>query len=93
MKKSLNLSIDEDLVQHAKAEAERRGTSVSRMVEAFFASLGSSPPSDSSVPEDYVPSERIRSLRSSLRSPEQKLPDTPAWDEDRLIEEIQRKHS
>lgn len=92
MKQSLNLSIDEDLIQHAKAEAERRGTSVSQMVEAFFASLRSSP-SDSNVPEDYVPSERIRSLRSSLRSPVGTRPDSPAWDEERLIEEIQRKHS
>lgn len=92
MKKSLNLSIDEDLVQQAKTEADRRGTSVSRMVETFFASFNASEP-DSNVPEDYVPSERIRALRSSLQSPDRLLPNSPSWDEERLIEEIERKHS
>ncbi len=91
MKKSLNLSIDKDLVQRAKDEAERRGTSVSRMVEAFFASLNSH--SESSVPDDYTPSQRIRALRSSLQSPERTYPDFPDWDEERLIEEIQQKHA
>lgn len=92
MKKSLNLSIDEDLVQRAKDEAERRGTSVSRMVEVFFASFDPSP-SESNVPEEYTPSERIRSLRSSLQSPDRTYSDAPDWDEERLIEEIQRKHA
>ena len=92
MKKSLNLSIDEDLVQRAKEEADRRGTSVSRMVETFFASLDVSD-SDSNVPDDYVPSKRIRTLRSSLQFPDRIPPSDPSWDEDRLIEEIERKHS
>lgn len=91
MKTSLNLSIDEDLVQRAKDEAERQGTSVSRMVEAFFASLDAH--TESSVPDDYTPSQRIRSLRSSLQSPDRTPQDAPEWDEERLIEELQRKHA
>ena len=91
MKDRLNLSIDADLVQHAKEEAERRGTSVSRMVEGFFASLDASR-SESPVPEDDRPSDRIRSLRASLRSSEEIPSDAPSWDEERLVEELQRKH-
>lgn len=91
MKESLNLSIDAELIQRAKAEANRRGTSVSRMVEGFFASLESSA-SDSAVPDDYRPSDRIRSLRTALCSPEESSPDDPSWDEERLVEELKRKH-
>jgi hypothetical protein len=91
MKEPLNLSIDAELIQRAKTEAERRGTSVSQMVEGFFASLESSE-SDSAVPDEYRPSDRIRSLRASLRSPEDSPPNDPSWDEDRLVEELKRKH-
>lgn len=92
MKKSLNLSIDEDLIERAKNEAAKRGTSVSKMVENFFASL-ETPQSEASIPEEYSPSSRIRALRSSLRTPNSHRPDALSWDEDRLTEEIQRKHS
>lgn len=36
MKKKLTLRLDEDLIQRAKKEAERRGKSVSQMVADFF---------------------------------------------------------
>lgn len=92
MKKSLNLSIDEDLIRRAKREAKKRGTSVSQMVGAFFASLDTSQPG-AGVPENYTPSRRIRTLRSSVQPPDPSVPNAPSWDEERLIEELQRKHS
>lgn len=91
MKKSLNLSIEEDLIQRAKQEAERRGTSVSQMVGAFFASLDTET-SERRVPDDYTPSERIRALRSSVQAPDRSVPDDPSWDEERLVEILQEKH-
>lgn len=91
MKKSLNLSIDEDLIQRAKREAEKRGTSVSQMVGAFFASLDTEE-SESHVPEDYTPSKRIRTLRSSVQAPNRSVPDDPSWDDERLVEILQEKH-
>lgn len=39
MKKKLTLRLDEDLIQRAKKEAERRGKSVSQMVADFFTVL------------------------------------------------------
>lgn len=39
-KKKLTLSVEERLSRRAKAIAEERGTSVSRLVETFFAALG-----------------------------------------------------
>lgn len=41
MNTKLTLRMDEDLVQRAKAEASRRGKSVSQMVSEFVDSLGS----------------------------------------------------
>jgi antitoxin component of RelBE/YafQ-DinJ toxin-antitoxin module len=38
-RKKLTLSVDERLTWRAKAIADRRGTSVSRLVETFFTSL------------------------------------------------------
>jgi hypothetical protein len=38
-RKKLTLSVEERLTRRAKAIAERRGTSVSRLVETFFTSL------------------------------------------------------
>lgn len=38
-KKKLTLSVEDRLTQRAKAIAEKRGTSVSRLVETFFAAL------------------------------------------------------
>lgn len=38
-KRKLTLSVEDRLTQRAKAIAEKRGTSVSRLVETFFAAL------------------------------------------------------
>jgi hypothetical protein len=40
MNTKLTLRLEESLVQQAKAEAKRRGKSVSRMVAEYFDSLG-----------------------------------------------------
>ncbi len=40
MNTKLTLRLDDVLVEKAKAEADRRGKSVSRMVSEFFESLG-----------------------------------------------------
>lgn len=39
-RKKLTLSIDEDVIRHAKRYTERHDTSISRLVSAFLASLG-----------------------------------------------------
>jgi hypothetical protein len=39
MKRKLTLSIDEDLIDRAKAIAREKGTSVSRLVSGYFAAL------------------------------------------------------
>ena len=41
METKLTLRLDENLVGRAKAEARKRGTSVSKMVAAYFRSIGS----------------------------------------------------
>lgn len=39
MKKKLTLRMDQDAIERAKAYAEERGTSVSKLVEQFFEAL------------------------------------------------------
>jgi uncharacterized protein DUF6364 len=39
MNTKLTLKLDEEVVERAKVYAERRGTSLSRMVEGYFAGL------------------------------------------------------
>ncbi|MBW8875666.1 MAG: hypothetical protein JF614_11945 [Acidobacteria bacterium] len=39
MNTKLTLKLDEDVIEKAKAYAERRGTSLSRIVEGYFAGL------------------------------------------------------
>jgi len=52
MNTKLTLRLEESLVQRAKAEAKRRGKSVSRMVAEYFDSLGApaEPPDTRSLP-------------------------------------------
>jgi hypothetical protein len=56
----LTLSVDEKVVERAKRFAEKRGTSVSRLVEQFLDILARPP-----VPEDDTP--MLRQLRGVLR--------------------------
>jgi hypothetical protein len=62
MDTKLTLRLDEDLIGHAKKEARKRGTSVSKMVSAYFRSLGS----PGSKPDQDLPP-TTTSLRGSLR--------------------------
>ena len=50
MNTKLTLRMDERLVRRAKAEARRRGKSVSRMVADYFDSLGARPQTSDSLP-------------------------------------------
>lgn len=50
MQTKLTLRMDDELVEAAKAEAGRRGKSVSRMVGEFFGSLSASPRADERHP-------------------------------------------
>lgn len=50
MNTKLTLRMDETIVRKAKAEARRRGKSVSRMVAEFIESLGSQPDSEKNIP-------------------------------------------
>lgn len=45
-RKKLTLSVEERLTRRAKAIAEKRGTSVSRLVETFFTALEGEPTTD-----------------------------------------------
>lgn len=45
MKTKLTLRLEEDLIQEAKHQAQRRGTSVSQMVADYFALLSQQPTS------------------------------------------------
>ena len=61
MNTKLTLRLDEQLIERAKGEAEKRGKSVSQMVAEFFSSLGRA---STSHPE-YPP--RTASLLGVLR--------------------------
>jgi hypothetical protein len=51
MDTKLTLRLDEKLIEEAKREARTRGTSVSKMVAAYFRSLGSKAPKmDAALP-------------------------------------------
>jgi hypothetical protein len=50
MHTKLTLRLDEDLIERAKSEAEKRGKSVSQMVAEFFGSLGKSTRTNTGLP-------------------------------------------
>jgi hypothetical protein len=103
-RKKLTLSVEERLTRRAKAIAEERGTSVSRLVELFFTSLdreadvheGENGGASSDEPErsaDPEPSEWARRWRGAFAPDGQSYPDDPAWEEDLLTQEIEDKHT
>jgi len=51
-KKKLTLSVEKRLTRRAKAIANERGTSVSRLVETFFGALGDAPDAGRSTVQD-----------------------------------------
>ena len=102
-RKKLTLSVEERLTRRAKAIAEERGTSVSRLVELFFTSLdrdddtendgGGAPSGKREVPTDPEPSEWARRWRGAFAPEEKTYPDDPSWEEDLLTREIESKHT
>ncbi len=72
-RKKLTLSIDEDVIRHAKRYTERHDTSISRLVSAFLASLGDE--------SEMADSSAVSRIRGVLRS------DTSLEDYHRHLEE------
>lgn len=98
-RKKLTLSVEERLTKRAKAIAEKRGTSVSRLVETFFTALNESAGEgdERRVREDVgesrdQPSEWATRWRGAFAEEDKTYPDDPAWDEEVLAEEIEKKH-
>ena len=98
-KKKLTLSVDEHLSDRAKALARERGTSVSRLVEAFFATLDASDepnaptdPEGGPAPAEAPLSNWARRWRGAFAEQGGTDPDDSAWEERILAEEIADKH-
>jgi hypothetical protein len=70
----LTLKLKRSAIARGKAVAKRRGTSVSRMVEDYFESIGGEAPSAA----DGAYSPRLKSLMGLL-----KVPDDFDWKEER----------
>lgn len=103
-KKKLTLSVEERLSERAKAVAEKRGTSVSRLVETFFSALDdhleagepAEPETDESKTgsvEACELSDWARQWRGAFREPGRSYPDDPGWEKRVLAEEVEVKHS
>jgi hypothetical protein len=80
MDSKLTLRLDEHTIQMAKAHAASRGTSVSKLVEAFFTQLGGAPLTQSiddiaSIPESSV-THRLHGLLAKSGAPEASTEDT-----------------
>ncbi|MEF8938241.1 MAG: DUF6364 family protein [Salinivenus sp.] len=101
-RKKLTLSVQERLTKRAKKIAEKRGTSVSRLVETFFTALEEEEkqhdpeqpaegPLSESDEEEF--SEWARRWRGAFAEEGETYPDDPSWEEDRLREEIEKKHA
>lgn len=65
MKTKLTLSIDPEVIARAKEEAQRRGTSVSDMVETYLAVV--SKPEPNADDEQFSP--RIQALKGMIKLP------------------------
>ena len=99
-RKKLTLSVRERLTKRAKEIAEKRGTSVSRLVETFFTALEEEE-KDPEQPAEGHPSESdeeafsewARRWRGAFAEEGETYPDDPNWEEDRLREELEKKHA
>jgi len=103
-RKKLTLSIDRRLTERAKEIADERGTSVSRLVETFFTALqeeatekGSDSPLQAQTPGDADEgperSAWAKRWRGAFARKGATYPDDPAWDDEVLVEEIEKKHA
>lgn len=108
-KKKLTLSVEDRLTRRAKAVAEERGTSVSRLVETFFATLDDGSGAEQNVKEEgddavgetsasgdsdeHEFSAWARRWRGAFKEPGRSYPDDPEWEKQLLAEEIDEKHA
>lgn len=108
-KKKLTLSVEERLSKRAKAIAEERGTSVSRLVETFFTTLegvsgaeaagGPSQGAEDAPDEEGGPhdppalSDWAHRWRGAFKEADRTYPDDPSWEEEVVAEEIEEKHA
>jgi len=70
MQEKLTLRLDKNIVRHAKIVAKKRGKSVSRMVEDYFALF-----KKETEPDDRQLTPIVRSLKGSLRGSEAEVSD------------------
>jgi hypothetical protein len=102
-RKKLTLSVEERLTRRAKAIAEERGTSVSRLVELFFTVLdreediregddGAPPADEPEGAADHEPSAWAQRWRGAFAPDGASYPDDPTWEEEILANEIENKH-
>jgi len=105
-RKKLTLSVQKRLTKRAKEIARKRGTSVSRLVETFFAALEEKKQHGPKQPveeqsTDVPPSEKgeeelsdwARRWRGAFAEEGKAYPDDPSWEEGLLREEIEKKHA
>lgn len=104
-RKKLTLSVEEHLTERAKVIAKERGTSVSRMVEAFFGVLeeseegrisggqGGGAEEQTFSLEGHSPSSWAQQWRGAFKQEGETYPDSPEWEEKVIAEEIRKKHS
>jgi len=103
-RKKLTLSVEERLTRRAKAIAQKRGTSVSRLVETFFTALEegeeegrSARSGQGRAPEDPGGegefSDWAKQWRGAFAQEGETYPDDPNWEEEILREELEKKHA
>lgn len=101
-RKKLTLSVEKRLTEQAKEIAERRGTSVSRLVETFFTALGEEGEETGEQPTERRAHERdggeelsdwARRWRGAFAEEGETYPDDPNWGEDLVREELEKKHA
>lgn len=82
MKKKLTLRMEQDVIERAKAYAEQRGTSVSKLVENYFAALTASESGNGEEDGRLPPITRRLASR----------PPAPEIDEDDYYRYLEEKH-
>jgi hypothetical protein len=102
-RKKLTLSVEKRLTERAKEIAERRGTSVSRLVETFFTALEKEvgeTGTEKSVEEQAHErdgeeefSDWARQWRGAFAEEGETYPDDPSWEKDVIAEQIDEKHA
>lgn len=100
-RKKLTLSVQKRLTKRAKEIAKKRGTSVSRLVETFFAALEEEenqrdlgqPAQGRLLEGDEELSEWARRWRGAFIEEGESYPDDPGWEENLVRKELEKKHA